>query len=114
MKIVSLYFLVGFVLGTIYEILKFIVHIFKHHISIQIITDFLFTIIFGASVIILNHCFFLGEFRLHLLIFCFLGFYIERKTVGKIFAKLFLLLYNKVSKVLNKFKSTPFGKIISK
>ena len=54
MKIVSVYFLFGLILGAIYGTLSFIVHIFRHHISIKIITDFFITILFGALIIALN------------------------------------------------------------
>ena len=112
MKIVSVYFLIGFLMGIIYGLIKAIIYVFKHHIAIQIIGDFAFTLVLGATFIVLNNYFFYGEFRIYLLITILLGIWAYKKTLGKIFAKLFLLLYNKVSKWLNIFKSTRFGKII--
>ena len=114
MKIVSIYFLVGIVLGIIYGLLKSIIFVFKNHIAIQIICDFLFTIIFGATIIVLNNYYFYGEFRVYLLVSTFLGMIVELKTINKIFAKLFFLLYNKVSKCVDMFKSTRLGKILFK
>ena len=112
MKIATIYFIFGIALGALYGILKDIIYIFKNHLAVQIICDFAFTIILGGTFIVLNNYFFWGKLRIYLLISLLLGIWGERKTLGKIFAKLFLLLYNKVSKWLNNFKSTRFGKIL--
>ena len=112
MKIAVLYFLIGFVFGILYDFIKMIIKTFKNNVAIQIICEFAFTISFGACFIVLNNFFFYGDFRLYLLIFILLGLWSERKTLGKLFAKLYLLLYNKVSKLIKFFKLTRLGKIL--
>ena len=114
MKVALIYLLLGLLAGAIYGLLKHIVYVFKNHLIAQIIADIIFvifaTFIFGKA----NLYFFYGETRLHLLAIFALGIYLERKTLGKLFAKLFIMLYNWLSKLLNKFKLSSFGKIIFK
>ena len=114
MKIALIYLMLGLLTGTIYGTLKHIVYVFKNNLIIQLISDILFCLSTAYIFMIATHHYFYGEIRLHLVAFFTLGFYIERKTLGKLFAKLFLLLYNWVSKLINKIKTTRFGKIIFK
>ena len=114
MKICLIYLLLGILSGAIYGLLKAIVYVFKKHLITQIITDIIFCLvvayIFGRT----THYYFYGDIRIYLVAIFAFGMYLERKTLGKLFAKLFIMLYNWVSKLINKFKLSRFGKIIFK
>ena len=109
-----LFFLLGVLIGILYDILQFITLCTKNNIVVQIITDTTFTFISGISLFYAINHILLGMFRLYIVIIFILGLYIERKTIGKIFAKLNFILYNVGIKLINKLKTTSFGKIIFK
>jgi len=56
----------------------------------------------------------MGQFRMFLLIGYLLGFYLERITLGKLFAKGYKKLYNFIVKVLKKFAQSKIGKVLLK
>lgn len=114
MKIALIYLGIGLLCGAIIGIGNHIVVSFKNNLVVRIILDIITTFAVSVVFVYLNHLFFYGEIRLHLLAFFLLGMYIERKTLGKLFAKLFLMLYNWVSMGYIKFKNTTLGKFITK
>lgn len=114
MKIAIAFFLIGFVSGCIYGALKFIVFAFKNNIILQIISDLIFSILIGLLFLSCIQKYFYGELRLYIcLIFAF-GIYFQRKTLGKLFAKLELMLYNLGVRTTKRIKTTHFGRIIFK
>ncbi len=114
MKIASLFFLIGIVSGCIYGALKFVVFVLKNNIIAQIICDLIFSFSVGALFLSCVQKYFFGELRLYIcLIFAF-GIYFQRKTLGKLFAKLEFMLYNVGVKITKKIKTTHFGRIIFK
>ena len=114
MKVALLFFLLGILAGCLYGVLKFVTQLFKNNIFIQFITDILFSLSVGFSFLIaINHHFY-GEIRIYIVAIFLLGMIIERKTLGKLFAKLYLILYNVGRKSIQKLKTTRFGKIIFK
>ena len=114
MKLVLLFLLLGFLMGAIYGVLNHIVTAFKNHFIVRIITDILFCLILGYVFVSATTQHLYGEIRAYLCVFFALSFIIERKTLGKLFAKLFLLVYNGLKKYFTQFKSTRLGKIIFK
>ena len=96
MKLVFIFFLLGLLSGAIYGIVKFLVFIFKSHIIAQIIGDLTFTLTSGTIFISATTRYLYGEIRAYICTIFVLGMYFERKTLGKLFAKLELLLYNGV------------------
>lgn len=114
MKIALIYFTLGLASGIIIEIFKHIVLVFKNNAVAQIICDIISTTVICTVFTYLNHHFFYGEMRLYLILFFIFGMFAERKTFGKIFAKLFFILYNWISKGLKWLKSTTLGKFITK
>ena len=114
MKIALIFLFVGFLAGAFYGICRFIIGTFKNNIFIQIIVDFLYSIGVGFMFVKLNNHFLYGEIRLYPIVLLLLGLFSERKTLGKLFAKLYLILYNVGRKSLEKFKKTQLGKILFK
>jgi len=114
MKIALIYLLLGLLAGAVYGILKHIVYILKNHLIAQIIADIIFVVVSAFIFGKVTHYYFYGELRLHLVAIFAFGMIFERKTLGKLFAKLFIMLYNWVSKLISKFKLSRFGKIIFK
>ena len=114
MQIILIYCFAGLICGAIIGTTKHITHSLKNNIIIQAILDTILTIVIWLIFSRLNHHFFYGGGRLYLAVFFALGIWIERKTFGKLFAKLFLILYNGVIKGFIWFKSTTLGKFITK
>lgn len=109
----AIVFLIGFILGIFYGILSAIICSQKS-VIIKNILDFLFTIlsltIFLTLILYIN----LGEFRLFLLVGYVLGIILERRTLGKIFAKGYNWVYNKLIAGARKFTKSKVGRFIFK
>lgn len=114
MKNLLMFFLLGIILGSIYGILKSLMRPFKNNIIIEIITDLVFCLALGATLIYGFNYYNMGIIRLYLIVDILLGYTLERKTIGKLFAKLYLMLYNLLTKWISTFKLTKLGKIIFK
>ena len=114
MKIALIFFSLGIACGAIYGLCKFIVSIFKNKLLIQVIFDLIFSLSSGMLFIASVNKYFYGLIRAYICVIFMLGLYLERKTLGKLFAKLYLILYNGARKALSCFKNTRFGKIIFK
>ena len=113
MKDFLILFAIGIGLGIIYGFIN-ILYLVKNRPILHIITDFIFTITFGIIFFIAINIINMGEFRLFLLIAYILGFYIERITLGKLFAKGYKNMYNKIINLWKVFIKTKIGKIIFK
>ena len=105
--------LLGLILGIIYGILNMHSKI-KLIYFLQIISDLIFScltyFIFAIVINKINY----GEIRIFLLIGYILGFFIERITLGKLFAKGYKWVYTTLVKALKKFSATKLGRIIFK
>jgi len=106
-------FAIGIGLGIIYGILNIFARI-KKNIVVQIISDILFSTIAFLTFILMINLINMGQFRMFLLIGYLLGFYLERITLGKLFAKGYKKLYNFIVKVLKKFAQSKIGKVLLK
>ncbi len=107
------FLVIGFVVAILWELILFINNPIKNIIIKQIIEvpfAIVFVFLFFAMLINFNY----GEFRMFLLVAYIFGFVIERKTLGKLFAKLNYWLYNKFIKVKNYLKQTKIGKRVLK
>jgi hypothetical protein len=107
-------FLLGFLSGGLYGFCKFLARVFKNHIIAQIVFDLLFTLSAGGLFLIVINTYYYGIIRAYICGIFFIGIYAERKTLGKLFAKIYLLLYNWARKTLLGLKNTRLGKIIFK
>ena len=113
LKDFSIMLIIGFVAGIIYGILNIPSKI-RTNLIWQIICDLIFTFVaFGLlfiSINIIN----LGEFRLFLILGYVTGFIAERKTLGKLFAKGYLNMYNKLRNLWIKIKNSKIGRFVFK
>ena len=107
-KLFLMFLLFGAILGAIWGLLNFAKLTFKNNVVIKHILDVpyaaLFVLGFFAMLIQNNY----GEFRLYLLAAWCFGTYLERKTIGKLFAKVYFWLYNKLRNACLKLKQTKF------
>lgn len=113
-KVFLLALLFGVISGAIYGVLNMVVVGFKNNIVLKNVLDGLFMLIFAGLLFYCLNAFNYGAFRMHLLITYIVGFLLERKTIGKLFAKLFLLVYNYIVKTIKKFKQTKPGVFLFK
>lgn len=107
-------FLIGLGLGLVYGILGFIKLLIKNNIVISNILNFVYAISCGFVVLFTTIQLNYGQFRWFLMAGFLIGIITERKTLGKIFAKFFLWLYNKLSKCQSALKNTKVVKKILK
>lgn len=105
--------LIGFGIGLIYGILN-ITQKLKRIYILQIIVDIVFCLISTIIFLLVINFINMGEFRLFLLIAYLIGFTIERITLGKIFAKGYKFVYNKIKHFNKKIANSKIGRIILK
>lgn len=110
----GVFLLVGFVIGAVLGLMLLFKILCKKNIIVVNIMDFMFSILFIlVFFVVLNYVHY-GQFRFFLMAGYLLGFIVERKTVGILFAKCYGKLYNKFTKVIVVSKTTRLGKIIFK
>ncbi len=105
---------IGVGLGATYGVLNFVKMIFKNNIIISNILNFVFGVGCGIVALLATINLNFGQFRWFIVLGFVLGVIIERKTLGKLFAKIFLWLYNKFSKWISALKNTKVVKKILK
>lgn len=108
------YILGGLLCGAVYGILKGMVYVFKKHFIAQLLADFIFSAFLGLTFIFITTVCNSGQFRLYLGGAFVLSFFLERKTLGKLFAKLGLMVYNYLSNKATAFRSTKVGRVLFK
>lgn len=107
-------FLLGLLCGFCRDVCNAILLIFKNKLFAKNVLDFLFCLVFGLVFFLGLNFYNYGQFRIYLFLAYLTAFVLQRKMFGKLFAKLFLLVYNKTIKLLNKFKRTPVGVFLFK
>lgn len=107
-KVFIIFVLLGLLAGAAYGITQFIIFVVKNKLFTHI-AEFCFACVLGGGLFLGINFYNFGVFRLYLLVCYLLGFYIERKTIGKLFAKLYALVYNYVVKLLKKFRHSALG-----
>lgn len=113
LKDFTIMLLLGVILGIIYGLLNFHSKI-KLVFALQIISDLIFSLIaFGIFTLAINKINY-GEIRLFLFSGYILGFIIERRTLGKLFAKGYKRVYTNLVKTYTKFSNSKLGRIIFK
>lgn len=113
-KLFFVFFVLGVLFGAIWGILGFVKLILnnKWFFSHPLESAFAAFCVLGFFVTQINFNF--GEFRFFLLVACILGFFIERKTLGKLFAKIYCWIYNKLKVGLKKLRQTKLIKKVLK
>lgn len=114
MRITLIFIGLGFLCGCFIGLKNFAILIFKNNIFAKIIFDFLLTLAIGYVFINSIDFYFYGEIRLYICAFFVFGAVLERKILGKLFAKLYFIIYNGGRKFIQKLKTTKYGKIIFK
>lgn len=108
------FFLIGIIPALLLASINFFSLFIKakkvYFLIFDIIFCLFFTCIFLYAVNLLNY----GEIRLYMFIAFSLGCIVERKTIGKLFAKLHILIYNAINKGVAKFKKSKLFKFLSK
>ncbi len=92
-------FLVGLVFGAIYDILRIIRIVKKHHKTVVFIEDFFFVVFCGFWYFIFSTELARGQIRLFILIGMFIGFVVYLLTVGSIttrFASAIRAVYERI------------------
>ena len=103
--------LLGIIIGAIYGLTHTNIPLFNNRIYIAI-ADILFWVITSILIIYTINMINMGEYRLYLLISTALGYILERKTLGKLFAKIYLFVYNSISSILKKLVQSRIGKYL--
>lgn len=86
----------------------------RKHLVFKNILEFILTVLGVVLFVILVLYVNLGEFRLFLLLGYIIGIYLERITLGKIFAKGYIWVYNKLVASAKKFAKSRVGQVIFK
>ena len=113
LKDFSLMLFAGVIIGILYGLLNISTTIKKIWV-IQIVVDIIFCILSLATFLALTIFINLGEFRMFLLLGYVLGYYLERLTLGKLFAKGYKKVYNGSINILKKFANSKLGRMILK
>ena len=108
-----IFFLLGFIIGIFYGVIN-LFNKTKPHIIKQILLDSIFTIAFTLFFLFANIKINSFNIRFFLIFAYFLGFVIERISLGKLFAKIVKFMYNILKNLFNKFKRTKVGEFIFK
>jgi hypothetical protein len=106
-------FIIGFAVGILYEIINIPSRI-KKILILQILIDVVFSLILYVVFLIMINLINLGEFRTFLLVGYTLGIFIERISIGKLFAKGTKKVYNYIVSKLKMFSNTKLGKALLK
>lgn len=110
-KIFLSIFYFGIISGLFYEFF----HLIKSKIYIiNFVVDFLSMLVFGAVFITSVHIFCYGEFRFYTILAFLVGFFVERKSIGKFLALFLNMFYNISVKFFNKLKTFKIIKYLVK
>lgn len=104
----------GIIIGLILGLINFILIMFKNNKFLQIITDIISCLGVSILYIYLINNFNWGEHRFFLIVFYLTGLILERKTIGKLFAKFYYKLYTIIAMKINKLEKTKFGAFIKR
>lgn len=108
-KLLVILFLIGFLSGFVFDIINFIKFACNNNKITNIIFDFIGTLIDFAILFLTNLEINYGELRFFAISIFFIGFSLQRFTLGKILAKFFLWCYNVFIKFIRMLKGK-FGK----
>lgn len=106
----SLGILIGAEIGFCNHIVLFL----KNNICLRFVLDLILPVFSGFLFLNLVIKYNMGEIRWFLVVAVVCGIYVERKTIGKLFAHITSKVYNKYVEKKKKFFSTKLGKWLSK
>ncbi len=114
LKVFALLCLIGFIVGLIFEIFFIARMIFKNKKITNFVFDFCFVVLFALVFFYFVNILNFGVVRLYTICAYVLGFVIEQSTIKNLVAKIFYKIYNGISNMWTKFKTTKMFKIIFK
>ena len=104
-KLLIIFIIVGFGCGLVYDIGNFIKFLFNNKKIANVILDIIETSVVLSVVFIVNLNFNYGQIRLFPILIFLIFFVIERYTIGKIIAKIYISCYNLLTKLNKKIWS---------
>ena len=113
MLLLIVFIFFGFCVGMMFGIFSAINLVLRRKKYIQIPLDVFMIVLSTILYIIIINLFNWGQHRIYLCIGYLIGILLERKTIGKIFAKLYYKLYNLITnrmRMLSNSKLTKFLK----
>lgn len=113
-KLFMIFFAYGLLIGLIIGLLVLINTFTKNNKYFRFATDLGATLLAGYLFLVITSNYNMGQIRWFLVFAFVLGIYLERISFGKIFAKLYKLLYNVLSKWKLKFANSKLGKRLFK
>ena len=116
-KLFMLSFLVGLVFGAVYDLLRIVRIVKKHHKTVVFIEDFVFVVFCAFWYFLFSTDLARGQIRLFVLIGMFIGFAVYLLTVGSIttrFASAIRMVYEKIESWLKRKIFTPIYTNIKK
>lgn len=116
-KLFMLSFLVGLVFGAVYDLLRIVRIVKKHHKTVVFIEDFSFVVFCAFWYFLFSTDLARGQIRLFVLIGMFIGFAVYLLTVGSIttrFASAIRMVYEKIESWLKRKIFTPIYTNIKK
>ncbi len=116
-KLFMLSFLVGLVFGAVYDLLRIVRIVKKHHKTVVFIEDFAFVVFCAFWYFLFSTDLARGQIRLFVLIGMFIGFAVYLLTVGSIttrFASAIRMVYEKIESWLKRKIFTPIYTNIKK
>lgn len=113
-QLLLIFAICGIVIGIIIGLLNLFLIICKNNKAIKTILDTFVILLTTIVFIFITNTFNLGQIRAYLAITFLLGIFLERKTIGKLFAKLYLRLYNLIKEKWRIFSNTKFGRMLKR
>ena len=113
-QLLLIFALFGIVFGFCIGIFSLLLLFLKNNKIVKIIFDSILFLLATILFITITNIFNLGQIRAYLAITFILSIFLERKIIGKLFANLYLRLYNLCKEKLNYFSKTKLGKILKK
>ena len=94
--------LLGITLGVVYEIFKIIRLAFCCKKSSIFIIDLIYMLIASFSLFVFSIAFLQGHTRVYLIFGCFIGLFVFKLTIGRLFSKIYCPLIINIKKLSNK------------
>lgn len=111
------FLVVGVVIGALWGLTNHIVYWAKHRATkhiLRFIFDLFTPITTTLFIITISNNYNFGQIRWFFVVGTLIGFIFERKTIGKMFAKLNTKLYNNIQEKKTRFLSTKLGRKLTK
>lgn len=113
-KFVLSYFIIGFLIAFLYEIIRFFKKTTKSFVFLHILIDFMFFYFISCFIFIKSNLIILETGIFYIFVFICTGFLFESVTSHFLIDKAFQFGYTKFTNIVSSFKNTRLGKKIFK